>query len=51
MDFAYTAEDEAFRAELREWLDSNLPDFLEAGEIEDPQSSANLSRRMVRQKA
>src|SRR5947209_9498918 len=51
MDFAYTEEDEAFRAELRAWLDENLPDFLEAGEIEDPQSSANLSRRMVRQKA
>jgi len=51
MDFAYTEEDEAFRAELRAWLDKNLADFLEAGEIEDPQSSANLSRRMVRQKA
>src|SRR5437588_414654 len=51
MDFAYTEEDEAFRAELRTWLDENLPEFLEAGEIEDPQSSANLSRRMVRQKA
>jgi len=51
MDFAYTEEDEAFRAELRQWLDDNLADFLDAGEIEDPQSSANLSRRMVRQKA
>src|SRR3954453_19749294 len=51
MDSAYTEEDEAFRTELRTWLDNNLPDFLEAGEIADPQSSANLSRRMVRQKA
>lgn len=28
MDFAYTAEDEAFRAELTEWLDDNLEKFL-----------------------
>ena len=28
MDFAYTAEDEAFRDELRGWLDENLPKFL-----------------------
>ncbi|MHB8680677.1 MAG: acyl-CoA dehydrogenase family protein [Acidimicrobiales bacterium] len=33
MDFALTAEDEAFRDELRQWLDANLPDFLESGEI------------------
>ena len=25
MDFAHTAEDLAFRDELREWLDENLP--------------------------
>src|SRR5438105_6978038 len=51
MDFAYTEEDEAFRAELRAWLDANLPDFLEAGEIEDPQNNANLSRTMARRRA
>jgi alkylation response protein AidB-like acyl-CoA dehydrogenase len=28
MDFAYTAEDEAFRTELTEWLDENLEKFL-----------------------
>jgi alkylation response protein AidB-like acyl-CoA dehydrogenase len=28
MDFAYTADDEAFRAALVEWLDENLPKFL-----------------------
>ena len=28
MDFAYTAEDEAFRAELVDWLDENLEKFL-----------------------
>src|SRR5947199_3138798 len=49
MDFAYTEEDEGFRAELRAWLDENLPDFLESGEIED--TAGMLSRRMARQKA
>ena len=29
MDFAFTAEDEAFRAELRDWLDAELPRFLD----------------------
>ena len=29
MDFAYTEEDEAFRAELTLWLDDHLPAFLE----------------------
>ena len=28
MDFAYTAEDEAFRTELTDWLDENLDKFL-----------------------
>ncbi len=28
MDFAYTAEDEAFREELERWLDEHLPAFL-----------------------
>jgi len=28
MDFAHTADDVAFRDELREWLDENLPKFL-----------------------
>src|SRR5205807_7199964 len=49
MDFAYTEEDEAFRAELRKWLDANLGDFLQAGEIEDRQ--ANISRTMARRRA
>jgi alkylation response protein AidB-like acyl-CoA dehydrogenase len=29
MDFAFTAEDEAFRDELRQWLDRELPRFLD----------------------
>src|SRR5947208_12046808 len=49
MDFAYTEEDEAFRSELRSWLDANLGDFLQAGEIEDRQ--ANISRTMARRRA
>ena len=40
MDFAYTPEDEAFRSELRGWLDVQLPRFLEqwadeGGELAD----------------
>jgi alkylation response protein AidB-like acyl-CoA dehydrogenase len=33
VDFSYTDEDEAFRSELRSWLDANLPEFLGLGEI------------------
>lgn len=33
MDFSFTPEDEAFRAELRAWLEANLADFNEQGEI------------------
>ena len=33
MDFAYAEEDEAFRAELQEWLDTNLAEFQAEGEI------------------
>ena len=29
MDFGFTGEDDAFRAELRQWLDRELPRFLE----------------------
>ena len=37
MDFAHTPEDEAFRLELRTWLDVNLPKFLaDWGGDEDP---------------
>jgi alkylation response protein AidB-like acyl-CoA dehydrogenase len=33
VDFGYAPEDEAFRAELRAWLDANLGDFVDGGEI------------------
>ncbi len=49
MDFSYTAEDEAFRAELRDWLDANLPEFLALGEIGQA-TDANL-RTMERRRA
>jgi alkylation response protein AidB-like acyl-CoA dehydrogenase len=35
MDFAHTAEDEAFGAELTAWLDENLPKFLAEWSTED----------------
>jgi alkylation response protein AidB-like acyl-CoA dehydrogenase len=47
--FASTAEDEAFRQELRTWLDKNLPEFAAVGEIGD---ETNADRRvMVRRQA
>src|SRR6202011_3914047 len=50
MDFSFTPEDEAFRAELRAWLDHNLPDFREneADLVGDDQA---LSKTMSRRKA
>ncbi|HEV2369186.1 MAG TPA: acyl-CoA dehydrogenase family protein [Acidimicrobiales bacterium] len=50
MDFSYAPEDEAFRAELREWLDANLADFLDVGEI-GPATSDNTMRTMQRRQA
>jgi alkylation response protein AidB-like acyl-CoA dehydrogenase len=42
MDFAYAPEDEAFRADLRGWLDENLPKFFseygDDGQAEDGRS-------------
>jgi alkylation response protein AidB-like acyl-CoA dehydrogenase len=40
MDFAYTAEDEAFRDELKAWLDAHLPPFLEAWSGADESDTA-----------
>ena len=54
MDFAYTSEDEAFRAELRDWLDANLPPFLETwaeGEAEVPRGAAGVMKSMERRRA
>jgi alkylation response protein AidB-like acyl-CoA dehydrogenase len=44
MDFAHTAEDEAFRAELVDWLDDELPKFLaEWSEESEPGDAAGAS--------
>ncbi|HMK62151.1 MAG TPA: acyl-CoA dehydrogenase family protein [Acidimicrobiales bacterium] len=49
MDFSLTPEDEAFRHELRSWLDANLPEFEAEGEIGD---ESNPDRRtMARRQA
>ncbi len=49
MDFSLSPEDIAFRDELRAFLDANLPDFLEAGEIGE--SSDSNERTMARRQA
>ena len=59
VDFAYTPEDEAFRTELRDWLDEHLPKFLAEWSDEDPQTEdttgshdyGGLLRSMERRKA
>jgi alkylation response protein AidB-like acyl-CoA dehydrogenase len=49
VDFAYAPEDEAFRAELKSWLDANLPEFREA---DAPTGEAgSLERTMKRRQA
>src|SRR5947199_3789335 len=50
MDFSYTEEDDAFRAELRAWLDENLPEFVGAGEIHVEGLSRTMARRRAWQK-
>ena len=50
MDFSYAPEDEDFRAELRTWLDDNLPEFLEQGEI-GPRQEDQTVRTMQRRQA
>lgn len=50
MDFAYAPEDEAFRAELQEWLDVNLADFLAQGEI-GSEHADETRRTMARRQA
>jgi alkylation response protein AidB-like acyl-CoA dehydrogenase len=56
VDFAYAPEDEAFRAELQAWLDANLPDFQDQGEIGDHADDASdpvgaVRRTMARRQA
>ncbi|HXQ91040.1 MAG TPA: acyl-CoA dehydrogenase family protein, partial [Acidimicrobiales bacterium] len=49
MDFSFTPEDDAFRAELRQWLDANLPAFMASGEIGDENNPDR--RTMLRRQA
>jgi alkylation response protein AidB-like acyl-CoA dehydrogenase len=44
-----TEQDDAFRAELRSWLDANLPDFAQSGEIGDETQADR--RTMARRQA
>ena len=48
MDFSFTAEDEAFRAELRSWLDEELPRFLEDWSTDDDGAEASFDRTQAR---
>ena len=50
MDFAFTPEDEAFRAELREWLETNVAEFNAQGEIGSG-TGEGILRTMERRKA
>jgi alkylation response protein AidB-like acyl-CoA dehydrogenase len=50
MDFSFEPEDEEFRQELRSWLDANLPEFKDLGEIGPEQTDATL-RTMARRQA
>src|SRR5690348_6455792 len=46
MDFKYSDEDEAFRAQFRSWLESNIPrDWRDDGELADPDTKSEFERR------
>jgi alkylation response protein AidB-like acyl-CoA dehydrogenase len=45
MDFALTADDEAFRDELRVWLADNLPDFADGEQFTHPWLPRSFARR------
>jgi alkylation response protein AidB-like acyl-CoA dehydrogenase len=46
MDFKYSEEDEAFRAEFRSWLEANMPrDWRDDGELADPDTQSEFERR------
>jgi alkylation response protein AidB-like acyl-CoA dehydrogenase len=50
MDFAYTPEDEAFRTELREWLEKNIAAFDEQPVPEVPGMTKLYAKRQAWQK-
>jgi len=46
MDFKFSEEDEAFRHELRSWLEHNVPrDWRDDGELADPDTKSEFERR------
>jgi alkylation response protein AidB-like acyl-CoA dehydrogenase len=46
MDFKFSAEDEAFRQEFRQWLEKNIPrDWRDDGELHDPDTKEEFERR------
>ena len=50
MDFKFSAEDEAFRAELKSWLDANLPRRERSEHAEEPfsdESAKHWQRRVA----
>ena len=51
MDFAFTPEDEAFRSELREWLDANLSDFQGDFEADAKAGGPGVSKLYAKRKA
>jgi alkylation response protein AidB-like acyl-CoA dehydrogenase len=50
VDFSYAPEDEEFQDELYSWLDANLPEFIDQGEIGPPQGDTTR-RTMQRRQA
>jgi len=51
VDFAHTAEDETFRAELQAWVAANLPGFVDQGEIGGAAERDQTARTMARRRA
>ena len=46
MDFKYSEEDDAFRADFRSWLEANMPrDWRDDGELADPDTKSEFERR------
>src|SRR5438094_6875485 len=50
MDFAFTAEDDAFRTELRSWIDENLPAFNKEWGDEPPSDARTRTERAMQKR-
>jgi alkylation response protein AidB-like acyl-CoA dehydrogenase len=51
VDFSLSPEDEAFRDELRRWLDEHLPPFLEKEQAGDDEDDQRPNERLQRRRA